>query len=99
MIEKVIFITDAKRICLGPPQSLQALAEKEGFIFHGMNDKGVSFVNQESDKMVVLMFVDPSIFEASRTVTIRYEKLTPEPNTANAATTSGTSSVEASSAI
>lgn len=99
-IEKAIFITDAKKNMFRTTPEFEALAEKEGFIFHGMNDKGVSFVNQEKGlKMVVLMFVDPSIFEASRTVTIRYEKLPPEPNTANAATTSGTSSVEASSAM
>lgn len=78
--ERVIFETSPGQFRTTP--EFEALAEREGFIFYGMNMDGVNFVNKEKGlKMVVLMYVSPEIFGAKKTATIRYEKLPQESGT------------------
>lgn len=87
-IEKIIFITSIKdgNVNFRTTPEFEALAEKEGYIFHGMGSNGVSFVNKEKGlKMVVLLFTDKNVFGADKTASIKFEKLPPAKPTTNTA--------------
>ena len=73
---KVLFMTSKDKFRTTP--EFEALAKKEGYIWHGFQQDGIHFVNKEKGiKMVVMLYIQPDLFGNKYTATIRYEKLPP----------------------